>query len=129
MTLCLGVFVMAAAAFAQGSSDGKAVTLSGTLRGDRVAVGGESSGWSLQYRDASGSHTIEVQLPKDLATRPAAPALVTMTGSFGTREYVERGTVRIFRVTRITKDRPAPADSSGAAAPTLPLPPNVKRPQ
>jgi hypothetical protein len=29
--------------------------------------------------------------------------VVKVTGTFGTREYVERGTVRVFRVSKIDK--------------------------
>ena len=80
------------------------VTLTGTLRGDRIAAGGESTGWSLRYKDKDGEHTVEVVLPAALATRPRDPATVTLTGTFGTREYVERGTVPVFRVTSIRKN-------------------------
>jgi len=79
------------------------VTLTGTLRGDRIAAGGESTGWSLQYKDRDGVHMVDVELPAELATRPREPATVTVTGTFGTRNYVERGAVRVFRVTKIAK--------------------------
>ena len=89
-------------AFAQTKQPGP-VTLTGTLRGDRIAVGGETTGWSLQYKDKDGEHTVEVVLPAALAARPRDPATVTLTGTFGTREYVERGTIRVFRATKIEK--------------------------
>ena len=101
------MLVISSAAFAQ-AVDGKDVTLTGTLRGDRIAAGGESTGWSLQYKDKDGEHTVEVVLPAALATRPREPATVTLTGSFGTREYVERGTVRVFRVASIKKTQANP---------------------
>src|ERR1051326_271454 len=94
-------------AFAQAKTPAP-VTLTGTLRGDRIAAGGESSGWSLQYKDKAGAHTVEVELPAALATRPREPAMVTVTGTFGTHAYIERGAVRVFRVTKIDK---APADA------------------
>ena len=105
ITIALAVFLFGAAplAFAQAKAKPEEVTLTGTLRGDRIAVGGESTGWSLQYKDKDGDHTVDVELPAALATRPRTPAVVTLTGTFGTREYVERGTVRIFRVTKIAK--------------------------
>ena len=102
VALTLMLIGVAAAAFAQ-TKQPEPVTLTGTLRGDRIAAGGESTGWSLEYKDKDGAHTVEVVLPAALATRPREPATVTLTGSFGTREYVERGTVRVFRVTKIDK--------------------------
>src|ERR1700757_2207784 len=45
-------------AFAQSAS--QEVTLTGTLRGGRIAIGGETTGWTLEYRDASGQHSVEV---------------------------------------------------------------------
>src|SRR5689334_2658721 len=106
MKTTFAVILMLSAAAALASAQAKPpepVTITGTLRGDRIAAGGESSGWSLQYKDKDGQHTVDVELPAALATRPRTPSVVTVTGTFGTREYVERGTVRIFRVTKIDK--------------------------
>jgi hypothetical protein len=44
---------------------------------------------------------VEVDLPRDLLTRAKSGATVKLTGTYVTREYVERGTVRIFRVTKL----------------------------
>src|SRR6266566_1820141 len=52
----------ASAALAQ-AIQGQEVTLTGTLQSGRVAIGGESTGWALEYRDAAGQHSIEVELP------------------------------------------------------------------
>src|SRR5215216_3220285 len=87
----------AATAFAQGRD----VTLTGTLQGGRIAIGGESTGWTLEYRDGSGQHSIEVELPRELMARARSGAMVRLTGTFATREHVERGSVRIFRATRM----------------------------
>ena len=35
---------------------GSEVTLTGTLQGGRIAVGGETTGWVLRYRDDTGEH-------------------------------------------------------------------------
>jgi 4-carboxymuconolactone decarboxylase len=86
-------------AFAQSAS--QKVTLTGTLRGGRIAIGGETTGWLLEYRDASGEHSVEVELPRELMTRARSGATVRVTGVFTNREYVERGTVRVFRVSRL----------------------------
>ena len=103
LTFALALFLFGAAPLAMAQAKPEEVTLTGTLRGDRIAAGGDSTGWALQYKDKDGDHTVEVQLPAALATRSRTPEVVTLTGTFGTREYVERGTVRIFRVTKIAK--------------------------
>src|SRR5947209_5133759 len=103
ITLALVVLLFGAAPFAMAQAKPEEVTLTGTLRGDRIAIGGESTGWSLRYKDKDGDHTIDVEMPGSMSTRPRTPAVVTVTGTFGTREYVERGTVRVFRVTTIAK--------------------------
>ena len=97
LMLMLMTFGVAAIAFAQAQE----VTLTGTLQGGRLAIGGESTGWALEYRDATGQHSVEVELPRELMARARSGATVRLTGSFATREYVERGSVRIFRVSRL----------------------------
>ena len=121
-TLLLPLIVnlgFASLAFAQ-ANQGEQVTLTGTLRGDRIAIGGESTGWMLEYRDETGQHTIEVALPGGLTNRPRTPTMVTLTGRFAEQEYVERGTVRIFRATRVG-NASAPA-APGTASPSARLP-------
>ena len=76
-------------------------------------IGGESTGWALEYRDAAGQHSIEVELPGALMPRARSGAMVRLTGTYVTREYVERGSVRILRVTRLE-------DTSTAATARLP---------
>jgi hypothetical protein len=44
---------------------------------------------------------VEVDLPRDLLTRAKSGAAVKLTGTYVTREYVERGAVRILRVTKL----------------------------
>ena len=90
----------ASIAFAQ-ANQGQDVTLTGTLQGGRIAVGGETSGWALEYRDETGPHSIDVDLPRALMARARSGKAVRVTGTFATRDYVERGAVRIFRITRI----------------------------
>src|SRR5262245_60468581 len=99
LLLLFTTFVLPLTALAQTS--GEEVTLTGTLRGGRIAIGGETTGWALEYRDASGEHSIEVELPRELMARARSDAMVRVTGSFATRNYVERGAVRVFRVSRL----------------------------
>jgi 4-carboxymuconolactone decarboxylase len=112
LMLILLTFGVASIAFAQAQE----VTLTGTLQGGRIAIGGESTGWALEYRDATGQHSVEVELPRDLMARARSGATVRLTGTFGTREYVERGSVRIFRVSRLEDTSTA---SSAARLPQL----------
>jgi len=101
-SLLLHVVILgiSSAALAQART-GQDVTLTGALQSGRVAIGGESTGWTLDYRDAAGQHSVEVELPRDIAARVSSGSTVRVSGTFATREYVERGAVRIFRVTRL----------------------------
>src|SRR3989442_88419 len=109
----------ASLAFAQ-ATQGEEITLTGTLRGDRLAIGGESTGWMREYQDETGQHTIEVALPGGLTNRTRTPTMVKVTGRFGEIEYVERGTVRVFRASRV-ENASAPA-AAGTASPSARLP-------
>jgi 4-carboxymuconolactone decarboxylase len=99
LLLLFTTFGLSVTAFAQ--TTGQEVTLTGTLRGGRLAIGGETTGWTLDYRDSSGQHSIEVELPRELMERARSGATVRVTGIFATRDYVERGSVRILRVSRL----------------------------
>jgi 4-carboxymuconolactone decarboxylase len=104
--------------FAQ-ASQAQEVTLTGTLQGGRIAIGGETTGWALEYRDSTGPHSIEVDLPGALATRARSGAMVKLTGTIVMREYVERGSTRVLRVSRL-EDGTAVAATAPGAAPRLP---------
>lgn len=113
LLLLITTFGLPLVAFAQAA--GQDVTLTGTLRGGRIAVGGETTGWTLEYRDSSGEHSIEVELPRELLTRARSGATVRVTGSIATRNYVERGAVRILRASRldeVSAGAPPPVRSS-----------------
>ena len=113
---------VASLAFAQAQE----ITLTGTLQGGRIAIGGESTGWALEYRDDTGPHSVEVELPRELMTRARSGAMVRVTGMFGTRQYVERGSVRIFRVSQLEEASSAPP-ASRAATPPSPASPAAGR--
>jgi 4-carboxymuconolactone decarboxylase len=102
------------------TGQGPEVTMTGTLRGGLISIGGETTGWTLEYRDSSGPRSIEVDLPGDLRTRARSGATVQLTGTMVVREYVERGATRVLRVSRL-EDAPAAAVPPQAApAPRLP---------
>jgi 4-carboxymuconolactone decarboxylase len=102
------------------ANQGQEVTLTGTLQGGRIAIGGETTGWALEYRDGAGPHSIEVELPGALAARTRSGATVTLTGTIVMREYVERGATRVLRVSRL---------EAAAAATTPPARPAPRLPQ
>jgi len=108
-TLLLFIITSGVASIAMAQA--QEITLSGTLQGGRLAIGGESTGWTLDYRDATGQHSVEVELPRELMARARSGAMVRLTGTFATRQYVERGSVRIFRVSRL--EEAATAASAG----------------
>ena len=116
---------VASIAFAQAQE----ITLSGTLQGGRIAIGGESTGWALEYRDDTGRHSVEVELPRELMSRARSGAAVRVTGTFATREYVERGSVRIFRVSRFEEASTSAPPASRAATPASPTSPAGRVPQ
>ena len=97
------------------------VTMTGTLQGGRIAIGGETTGWTLEYRDGTGPHSIEVELPGALTARARSGAMVKLTGTIVTREYVERGSTRVLRVSRLEDGTAATATSPAGATPRLPL--------
>lgn len=99
-------------------SGGQDVTLTGTLRGGRIAIGGETTGWTLEYRDASGDRSVEVELPRELMARVRSGATVRVTGVFTTRDYVERGSVRILRVSRLEEVNAASVSAPRASTET-----------
>jgi 4-carboxymuconolactone decarboxylase len=113
LLLIFATFGLSVTAFAQ--TTGEEVTFTGTLRGGRIAIGGETTGWTLEYRDSSGDHSIEVELPGALTARAQSGTTVRVTGTLATRNYVERGAVRILRVSRldeVSANAPAPARGS-----------------
>ena len=123
LLLLLFVSTFAPLAMAQtntGQNQGQDVTFTGTLQGGRIAIGGETTGWTLAYRDDSGQHSIEVDIPGALMARARSGAMVKLTGTIVTRDYVERGATRVLRVTRLD-DAGAPAAASPVGlAPRLP---------
>ena len=128
LLLLFTTFGLSVTAFAQ--TTGQEVTLTGTLRGGRLAIGGETTGWTLDYRDSSGQHSIEVELPRELMDRARSGATVRVTGNFTTRDYVERGSVRILRVSRldeVSANAPPPANVSASPRNTAARLPQITR--
>ena len=77
------------------------VTLTGTLRGGLMAIGGETTGWTLVGDAQTGGTELDVSAVRAEAERLDGKR-VTVTGTLTDRKYVERGTVRVLKVDRIT---------------------------
>jgi len=75
------------------------VSLIGLLQ-QRVAIGGESTGWSLRYDQGQ---RVDLLLPIDAFAWIRDGLAVAVKGHFETRQYPERGTVRVFVVREITQ--------------------------
>ena len=90
---------------------GEKVTLKGKLQGGRMAIGGETTGWQLEYIGAKGAASIEVDASaiKNVATLDGAEVVVT--AEVIAKQYVERGSVLILKAASITKADPRAAKS------------------
>ncbi len=89
---------------------GDKVTLKGKLEGGRMAIGGETTGWQLDYTDAKGaaaSLEVDVSAIKNAAALDGAT--VEITGELIAKQYVERGSVLILKASSITKAGSPPA--------------------
>ena len=75
-------------------------TLTGTLRGGMMAIGGETTGWTFVGDGAVGGIDLDVAQVRDAATRLDGKR-VNVTGLMVDKRYVERGTVRMMRVEKI----------------------------
>ncbi len=75
-------------------------TLTGTLRGGMMAIGGETTGWTLARDDAAGGVELDVSKVMTDAKRLEGKR-VSVTGRMIDKKYVERGTVRMMRVESI----------------------------
>ena len=75
-------------------------TLTGTLRGGMMAIGGETTGWSLVGDGAVGGVELDVSRVKEDAKKLEGKR-VTVSGQIVDKKYVERGTVRMMRVEKI----------------------------
>ena len=79
------------------------VRLRGTLHGNIVAVGGETTGWVLEYAGEAGPRRLEVDMRAITEPEQFLGVPVTITGTLGSHEYVERGSVAVLRAIQIEK--------------------------
>ena len=74
------------------------VQLTGTLE-QRMAIGGETTGWSLRYGEKK---RVEVVLPAEAFAWVKDGVVVSVSGAYGTKHYLERGDVAVFIVKKIS---------------------------
>lgn len=79
---------------------GQTVTATGTLQGGMMAVGGETTGWTLTGTDQLGDVMVDVSEIEPQA-REQEGRRVTVTGRLAVRDYVERGPTQVILVERI----------------------------
>ena len=79
-------------------------TLTGTLRGGMMAIGGETTGWVLVGDGATGGADLDVSKVEADAKRLDGKR-VSVTGKSIDKKYVERGTVRVIQVEKIEAAR------------------------
>jgi len=83
------------------ASAAETVTVRGTFRGGIVAVGGETTGWSLECAGESEPRRLEVDVQAIADPERFSNAVVTITGTLVKKDYLERGTVTILRASHI----------------------------
>jgi hypothetical protein len=74
------------------------VQLTGTLD-QRISIGGETTGWSLRYGEKK---RVEVVLPPEALAWVKDGMVVSVSGVYGTKHYLERGDVTVFMVKKIS---------------------------
>lgn len=74
------------------------VTLVGTVSA-RMSIGGDSTGWALTTFAGGHARRIEVSFAPSCGGHPEDGAVIEATGHYGTRTFVERGTISIFVIT------------------------------
>jgi len=75
------------------------VSLIGLLQ-QRTAIGGETTGWTLRY---DKDQRVDLLLPIDAFAWIRDGLAVAVKGHFETRQYPERGAVRVFVVREISQ--------------------------
>ena len=82
--------------------EGAELTLSGKLQGGMMGIGGESTGWMLNYQAKAGARSIEVDCSALVADKIPEGA-VRVTGKVILKNYVERGPTLILKAAKVEK--------------------------
>ncbi|NNM29795.1 MAG: hypothetical protein HKO57_09740 [Akkermansiaceae bacterium] len=99
---------------------GEKVTLTGTLQGGIMAIGGETTGWRLTYRRGEKPAKIEVDMAAIAEARKFDGAEVTVKGRIISKSYVERGPTLILKAATVTPEKEAPAPPAAPGNVKLP---------
>ncbi len=83
---------------------GAKVTLSGVLTKGMMAIGGETTGWLLEYQTAAGTQTIQLD-PTSLKPDKIPQGSVTVKGEIVERSYLQSGPTLILKAIRIKSKR------------------------
>jgi len=83
---------------------GAVVTLSGTLKKGMMAIGGETTGWVLEYDSEAGMETIQLD-PTNLKPDKIPEGSVTVKGEIVERSYAESGPTLVLKATKIKPKR------------------------
>lgn len=83
---------------------GAKVTLSGVLTKGIMAVGGETTGWLLEYQTAAGTQTIQVD-PTNLKPDKIPEGNVAVKGEIVERSYLQSGPTLILKAAKIRPKR------------------------
>ena len=75
------------------------VQLMGTLE-QRIAIGGETTGWALRCDDKK---RVEVLLPPEAFAWIMDGMIVSVSGFYATKHYLERGDVTVLMVKKISQ--------------------------
>lgn len=113
--ICLAEVDNSARENKQAVKEGAEVSLSGKLKGGMAGIGGEHTGWVLEYQTKTGPQQIEVDCSGlDAASIHEGPARIT--GRVFKKNYLERGPVLILKATKIERLPTAAAKSDTQAA-------------
>ena len=82
------------------------VSLSGTLHGGIMAIGGETTGWELAYSKNGQRSTVEVDMEAIEKAMAFDGKKVTISGELGVKNYLERGAVRILTAKTVVFGKP-----------------------
>lgn len=92
--------MLVSTALADDDKDDQPITLKGTIE-PVVAIGGESTGFMLTYKEGDKTKRIDVDL-SGIKDKPALePTQVEITGTVYIKHYVERGATRILKAEKI----------------------------
>lgn len=83
---------------------GAQVNLTGVLTKGIMAVGGETTGWLLEYQTSAGTQTIQLD-PTSLKPDKIPQGNVTVKGEIVERSYLQSGPTLVLKAAKIRSKR------------------------